>query len=62
MFYDKYKVTNKNGKGVTSGEKKKEARFADKALSSWTGLGRSGHVQITTFHQFSHISGLEITF
>ena len=26
-----------------------EACFADKDFSSWTGLGRSGHVQLTTF-------------
>ena len=26
-----------------------------KYLSSWTGLGRSGHVQITTFGSISHV-------
>ena len=28
-----------------------------KYLSSWTGLGRSGHVQITTFGPIWHVSG-----
>jgi len=39
-------------------KKKKEGKacFADKGLSSWTGLGRSGHVQITTLKTFSHVS------
>ena len=45
-------------------EKKREgkARFADKDLSSWTGLGRSGHVQIPTFGLISHVSGPKLTF
>ena len=33
-----------------------------KYLSSWTGLGRSGHVQITTFEPISHVSGPKIIF
>ena len=33
-----------------------------KYLSSWTGLGRSGHVQITTFGPISHVSGLKMVF
>ena len=45
---------------VISENKKVEACFADKDLSSWTGLGRTGHVQITTLHSMSHISDLEI--
>ena len=52
----------KNGKGVISEEQKGKARFADKDLSSWTGLGRSGHVQIPTFGLTSHISGPKLTF
>ena len=35
---------------------------ADNNLSSQTGLGRSGHVQIPTVHKISHVSDLEITF
>ena len=34
--------------------------FADKDLSSWTGLGRSGHVQIPTFGSISHFSGRKL--
>ena len=37
-------------------KKEIRVRFADKDLSSWTGPGRSGHVQIPTFHQISHVS------
>ena len=33
-----------------------------KCLSSWTGLGRSGHVQITTVGPISHVSGPKIGF
>ena len=47
--------------GVIS-EIKVKASFADKDLSSWTGLGRSGHVQIPTFGQISRASGPKPTF
>ena len=43
------KFANKKWKGVISEKIKAKTCFADKDLSSWTGLGRSGHVQITTF-------------
>ena len=33
-----------------------------KYLSSWTGLGRSGHVQITTLSPISHFSGPNMVF
>ena len=33
-----------------------------KYLSSWTVLGRSGHVQITTFGSISHVSGPKMVF
>ena len=36
--------------------------FADKDLSSWTGLGRSGHDRSPTFGQISHASGPKLTF
>ena len=42
--------------------KKKEACFADKDLSSWTGLGRSGHDRSQSFGQISHVSGLKLSF
>ena len=35
---------------------------ADKDLSSWAGLGRSGNVQITTFGTISHIPGPKLSF
>ena len=50
-------VVNTNWKGVLSEEKTGKTRFADKDLSSWTGLGRSGHVQITTFGPIWYVSG-----
>ena len=43
-------------------KKKGKARFADKDLSCWTGLGRSGHVQIPTFGSISYISDSKLTF
>ena len=30
--------------------------------SSWTGLGRSGHVRFPTFGQISHVSGPKLSF
>ena len=57
------KFANKNWKSIISEEKKKgKACFADKDLSSWTGLGISGHVRSQTFGQISHISVPELTF
>ena len=43
-------------------KKKAKTCFADKDLSSWTGLGRSGHVQITTFGPISHLSDSKLKF
>ena len=42
FFYENDKFVNKNWKGVISGKIKRKACFADKDLSSWTGLGKSG--------------------
>ena len=53
--HDKFADTR--WKGVISEKIKTKTCFADKDLSSWTGLGRSGHVQITTFGSISHVSG-----
>ena len=33
-----------------------------KYLSSWTGLGRSGHVRFQTFGPISHVSDPEMVF
>ena len=60
----KYKTTkfgNKKWKGVISEKIKVFPLVCSKYLSSWTGLGRSGHVQITTFDQISHVSVRKIT-
>ena len=56
------KFANEKWKGVISEKIRAKTCFADKALSSWTGLGRSGHVRITTFGPISYISGLEMNF
>ena len=44
--------------------KKKEGKtcFADKDLSSWTGLGRSGHDRSQSFGPTSHVSGPKLAF
>ena len=56
-FSKKYdKLATKKWKGVISEKIKAKTCFADKDLSSWTGLGRSGHGQITTFGQIQHAS------
>ena len=54
------KFGNKNRKGVISG--KIFPLVCSKYLSSWTGLGKSGHVQITTFGPISHVSGPKLGF
>ena len=50
MIFKKHdQFANKKWKGVISEKINAKTCFADKDLSSWTGLGKSGHVQITTF-------------
>ena len=64
------KFVNKNNKfaykdwtGSFSGERKKgKACFGDKDLSSWSGLGRSGHERSQSFGSISHVSGPKLTF
>ena len=56
-FTKNEKIADKKWKGVFSEKMKAKTCFADKDLSSWTGLGRSGHVQITTFGPIWHVSG-----
>ena len=53
------KIPKENGKLIKI---KVFPLVCSKYLSSWTGLGRSGHVQITTFGSISHVSGPEIVF
>ena len=59
LLYSRIFLIKRNG--VISGEKIK-ARPADKDLSSWTGLSRSGHVQILTVHPNCHVSDPKYAF
>ena len=59
-FTEKDKFANQKLKGAISG--KTFPLVCSKYLSSWTGLGRSGHVQITTFGPIWHVSGPEMVF
>ena len=54
------KFADKKWKGVISEKLKAKTCVADQDLSSWTGLGRSGHVQITTFWSNLARFGLKI--
>ena len=56
-FLKNDKFANTKWKGVISEKIKAKTCFAYQDLSSWTGLGRSGHVQITTFGPILHVSG-----
>ena len=53
------KFANKKWKGVISEKIKAKTCFADKDLSSWTGLG---HVQTTTFGRIWYVSDPEMVF
>ena len=55
------KFANKKWKGVISEKIKAKTCFADKDLSSWTGLGRSGHDRSQSFGPISHVSGPKLT-
>ena len=55
-------LLNKNNDFIKSEKIEVFPLVCSKYLSSWTGLGRSGHVQITTFGQISHVSGPKIIF
>ena len=61
-FVKMIKNCNKKWKGVKSEKIKVFPLVCSKYLSSWTGLGRSGHVQITTSGQISHVSGPKMVF
>ena len=56
-FIENDEFVNKTWKGVKSEKIKVFPLVCSKYLSSWTGLGRSGHVQITTFGPIWHVSG-----
>ena len=53
---------NERWKDLISEKIKAKTCFADKDLCSWTGLGRFGHVQITTFGPIWNDSVPEIVF
>ena len=61
MIFKTTEFASNKWKGVISEKIKAKTCFADKDLSSWTGLGRSGHVQITTFGPIWHVSGSKLT-
>ena len=61
-FIKNIKFANKKWKGVKSEKIKVFPLVCRNYLSCWTGLGKSGHVQITTFGQISHVSGPKLTF
>ena len=61
-FIKNEKFVDKKWKGVKSETIKIFPLVCSKYLSSWIGLGRSGHVQITTFGRISHVSGPKMVF
>ena len=56
------KFANEIWKGLVSEEKKGKACFAHKDLSSWTGLGKSGHVRSQSLGPISHVSNPKPSF
>ena len=57
MIFKKHdKFVNKKWKGAISEKIKAKTCFADKDLSSWTGLGRSGHDRSQSFSKKSYVS------
>ena len=61
-FIQTCKFGNNIWKCVKSEKIKVFPLVCSKYLSSWTGLGKSGHVQITTFGPIWHVSGPEMVF
>ena len=62
IFQKKNKIANKNWNGVKSEKIKVFPLVCSKYLSSWTGLGRSGHDGSQSFGQILHVSGPEMVF
>ena len=56
------KFVDKKWKGEISEKIKVFPLVCSKYLSSWTGLGRSGHVRFQTFGPILHISGAKMVF
>ena len=55
-------MVNKTWKSVILAKIKVFPLVCSKSLSSWTGLGKSGHDQITTVAPISHVSGSKLGF
>ena len=58
----KDKFAYRKWRGVISEKIKVFPLVCSKYLSSWTGLGRSGHVRFPTFNQISHVSDPKLAF
>ena len=61
-FIENDKFANQNWKSVISGKLKVFPLVCSKYLSSWIGLGKSGHVRFPTFGLISHVSGPKMVF
>ena len=61
-FVKNDKFVNKTWKGVKSEKIKVFPLVCSKYLSSWTGLGRSGHVQSQSSGKISHVLGPKLGF
>ena len=61
-FIKDAKFVNKKWKGVKSEKLKLFPLVCSKYLSSWTGLGRSGHDGSQSFGPIWHVSGPEMVF
>ena len=61
-FVKNDKSINKRWKGVKSEKIKVFPLVCSKYLSSWTGLGRSGHDGSQSFGPIWHVSGPEMVF
>ena len=59
---ENHKLVKSKWKGVILGRKHIFLLACSKYLSSWTGLGKSGHVRFPTFGQISHVSGPKMVF
>ena len=62
MFLQKSYTLVIKKKSVKSEKIKICPLVCSKYLSSWTGLGRSGHVRFQTFNPIWHVSGSKIGF
>ena len=61
-FMKNDEFANKKWKGVISEKIKVFPLVCNHFLSSWTGLGRSGHVRFPTFGRILHVLGSKLGF